>query len=220
MDELSSDVSLTVEERLFALTYEMNMAKDDKKLLPAFQKKLLRKVKETDGAAKDEYTRQDAMSTAVWMLKKSKLLLEAKKYAQAELKKSVAPYYFMSYLASIEKELGNIDGFLQWKRKGWQSAKGGSTCFQWGTSYLTGLIDNNKKKGFSKDFKTIIGELLKQPDAFNGRNKKRLERLQKTLHKLKDKTFNLRIKAVLLEECSKLKDGKTCHENFKKIKLI
>lgn len=220
LNELSIDKDLTVEERLFVLAYEMNIAIEDEKILPAFQKKLLLKVAETDKAAKDQYTRQDAMSTVVWMLKKSKLLKEAKEYGERELTKSMAPYYFMSYLASIEKELGNIDGYLKWKRKGWLSAKGGSTRFQWGTSYLTSMIDSNKKKNFGKDLKTILGELLKQQDAFNGRNKKRLERLQKSLAKLKDKTFNLRVKAVILEECSKLKDGKSCHKSFKSLKLI
>lgn len=220
LGELSTDMSLTVEERLFSLAYEMNIALEDEKLLPIFQKKLLLKVKETDKAAKDEYTRQDAMSTAIWMLKKSKLLTEAKAFGERELKKSMAPYYFMSYLSSIEKELGNVDGQIAWSRKAWQSAKGGSTRFQWGTSYLTSLIDNNKKKGFRKDFQSIIGELLKQPDAFNGRNKKRLERLEKSLHKLKDKTFSKRVKAIITEECSKLKDGKSCYKSFKSLKLI
>lgn len=220
MQNFSEDKSLSVEERLFSLAYEMNIAKEDKDLLPSFQKKLLRKVKETDELATDGYTRQDAMSTAIWMLQKTKLLDDAKKYAERELNKSIAPYYFMSYLASIEKELGNIDGHIEWKRKAWKAAKGGSTRFQWGTSYLLGLIENNKKKGFSKDFKIIIGELLKQEDAFNGRNKKRIERLQKALTKLKDKTFNLRIKAVLIEECAKVKEGKSCHKSFKALKLI
>jgi len=220
LGELSSDKSLTIEERLFSLAYEMNIALEDEKLLPAFQKKLLLKVKETDREAKDGYTRQDAMSTVIWILKKSKLLKEAKSYAEKELSKSIAPYYFMSYLASIEKELGNPDAQLAWSRKAWEASKGGSTRFQWGTSYLRTMIDNNKKKNFAKDFKSIISELLKQPDAFSGRNKKRLERLQKSLAKLKDKTFNLRIKAILLEECSKLKDGKSCHKSFKSLKLI
>lgn len=220
MDDLSKDGSLTVEERLFSLAYEMNIAVEDEKLLPAFQKKLLAKIEETDKAAKDAYTRQDAMSTVIWMLKKSKMYREAKKYGEKELSKSIAPYYFMSYLASIEKEMGNVDGFLEWRRKAWQSAKGGSTRFQWGTSYLMGMIEENKKKNFGKDLKVILGELLKQPDAFNGRNKKRLQRLQKALAKLEDKTFNLRVKAVITEECTKLKDGKSCHKSFKKLNLI
>ncbi|MBK23334.1 MAG: hypothetical protein CME70_04950 [Halobacteriovorax sp.] len=220
LEELSTDKKLSVEERLFSLSYEMNIALEDEKLLPEFQKKLLLKVEETDREAKDGYTRQDAMSTVIWILKKSKLLKEAKSYAEKELSKSIAPYYFMSYLASIEKELGNPEAQLAWSRKAWEASKGGSTRFQWGTSYLRTMIDNNKKKNFAKDFKAIISELLKQPDAFSGRNKKRLERLQKSLAKLKDKTFNLRIKAILLEECSKLKDGKSCHKSFKSLKLI
>lgn len=218
--QLSTDDALSLEERLFTYAYEMNLVIEDATNLSKFQKKLLLKVKETDLKATDGYSRQDAMSTAIWMLKKSKLLKEAKSYALRELKKSIAPYYFMSYIASVEKEEGNIDESLKWRRRAWMEAKGGSTRFQWGTSYLTNLIENNKKKNFSKDFKTILNELLKQEDAFNGRNKKRLERLEKALHKLKDKTFNLRVKAIVLEACGALPDGKACHQNFKDLKML
>jgi thioredoxin-related protein len=220
LEELSTDKELTLEERLFTYAYEMNLAIEDDKNLPKFQKKLLLKVKETDLLATDGYLRQDAMSSAIWMLKKSKLLKEAKNYAIAELKKSIAPYYFMSYIASIEKEQGNIDEALKWRRRAWMEAKGGSTRFQWGTSYLTNLIDSNKKKNFSKDFKVILSELLKQEDAFSGRNRKRLERLEKALHKLKDKTFDLRVKAIILEVCGALPNGKACHKNFKDLKMF
>lgn len=220
LEELSIDPSLSVEERLFTLAYEMNLVLEDNENLAKFQKKLLAKVTETDLKATDGYSRQDAMSSAIWMLKKSKLLKEAKTYALAELKKSIAPYYFMSYIASIEAEEGNLEEALKWRRRAWMESKGGSTRFQWGTSYLTNLIETNKKKNFSKDFKVILTELLKQEDAFNGRNKKRLERLQKALSKLKDKTFNLRVKAIILEVCGALPDGKACHQNFKDLKII
>ncbi len=220
LEDLSKDSSLTVEERLFTYAYEMNLALEDPNSLKSFQKKLLLKVSETDLQATDGYSRQDAMSTAIWMLKKSKLLKEAKSYAMGELKKSIAPYYFMSYIASVEAEEGNIDESIKWRRRAWMEAKGGSTRFQWGTSYLTNLIDNNKKKNFSKDFKVILNELLKQDDAFSGRNKKRLERLQKSLSKLKDKTFNLRVKAIVIEACGALPNGKACHQSFKDLKMF
>ncbi|MFT6069890.1 MAG: thioredoxin-related protein [Bacteriovoracaceae bacterium] len=220
LKELSTDSSLSVEERLFTYAYEMNLVLENPEELKKFQKKLLLKVKETDLKAVDGYSRQDAMSTAIWMLKKSKLLDEAKSYAIAELDKSIAPYYFMSYIASVEAEQGNIDESIKWRRRAWMEAKGGSTRFQWGTSYLTNLIENNKKKNFSKDFKVILTELLKQDDAFNGRNKKRLERLQKSLSKLKDKTFNLRVKAIVIEACGSLPNGKACHQNFKDLKMF
>lgn len=220
LDELSNSSDLSLEERLFTYAYEMNLALEDPKALALFQKKLLLKVNKTDLKAKDGYSRQDAMSTAVWMLKKSKLLKEAKELSIKELDKSIAPYYFMSYIASIEKEQGNLSESLKWRRKAWMEAKGGSTRFQWGTSYLTNLIDSNKKKNFSKDLKVILKELLGQEDAFNGRNKARLVRLQKSLSKLKDKTFNLRVKAIIIEACTALPDGKACHQSFKDLKFL
>lgn len=215
MNKVASDKKVTLDKRLSALIYEMNLVKEDKTRLKAFQVKLLKKVKETDLLAKDQYTRQDVMTTAIWMLQESKLLKEAKSYGLKELNKSVAPYYIMSSLASIEKEMGNIGELIRWNRQAWQSATGGNTKFQWGTSYLISLIENNKKKGLAKDFQTIINELLKRPDAFSGRNKKRFEGLKTALIKLKDKTLDLRIKSILVEECSKLKDGRACHESFK-----
>lgn len=178
------DTQLSLDERLSSLYPRIQVAKlGQQKVSPALQQEINRHVSWIDRAAKDEMERQSVMSTAVYLLMEADLLNEAKKMALTELKKSKSPYYFMSYLSSIEKKLGDEKAALTWSRKAWQNATGSATRFQWGTSYLIGAFSQKGEQGDQvlKDLEVITSEILALPDAFQGRNKARFNRLFKTL---------------------------------------
>ena len=147
---------------------------------------LLPRVKRQDAIdvkARDQTERQSVMSTAVYLLMEVELLKEAKELALTELKKSKAPYYFMSYLAAIEKKLGQETQSLKWSREAWLKSSGHATRFQWGTSYLLSALKVNPQgtSEMQADMGVIFDEILLQKDALEGRNKRRFERLLKEL---------------------------------------
>lgn len=178
------DNQLSLDERLSSLYPRIQMAKlVQQKVSPELQQEIMRHVSWIDRAAKDEMERQSVMSTAVYLLMEADLLKEAKKMALGELKKSKSPYYFMSYLSSIEKKGGDEKAALTWSREAWQNATGSATRFQWGTSYLIGAFKQKGQQGNQviKDLEIITSEILALPDAFQGRNKARFSRLIKTM---------------------------------------
>lgn len=150
---------------------------------PNINATVLNKVKEVDQSATDAYARQSAMSDAVYLLIQTNQLKEARTYATKELTISKSPFYFMSYLGMIDEKEGKKKNALSWYKKAWQEAKGDAAIFQWGTSYLIKAmeLDPSNKKQITTDLKSILGKVLKQEDAFKGRNLRRMEKLSKSL---------------------------------------
>ncbi len=187
---LIDNSTLTLDDRLSSLLAVIKLQTlGEQKVTPELQAEVRRKVGWADMNAKDQMERQAVMSTAVYLLMKVDLLEDAKKLAVRELDKSVSPYYFMSYLASIEKKQEHNEASLAWSRKAWQSATGHATRFQWATSYL---IDALKFKKFDdaevqSDYREILAEVLKSEDAFSGRNRARFKRLVRALEDLSPK---------------------------------
>lgn len=181
---LIDNPELTLDDRLSSLAAVIKLQTlGDKKPTPELQAEVRRKVGWADMNAKDKMERQAVMSTAVYLLMKVDLLDDAKELATRELKKSVSPYYFMSYLASIEKKQEHNEAALEWSRKAWQSATGHATRFQWATSYLFDALKFKKfeEAQVQKDYKEILAEVLDSEDAFSGRNRSRFKRLVKML---------------------------------------
>ncbi len=184
---LIDNTNLTLDDRLSSLLAVIKLqTMNGQKVSEKLQGEVRRKVAWADMNAKDQMERQAVMSTAVYLLMSVDLLEEAKTLALKELKKSNAPYYFMSYLASIEKKQQHNEASLNWSRQAWQSATGSATRFQWATSYL---IDALKFKKFEErevqnDYKNILAEVLAEEDAFSGRNRARFKRLIRALNDL------------------------------------
>jgi thioredoxin-related protein len=192
MDSIRKDKSLSLDERMSSFAPEVYIHEVLNKDIK-FSKNLKRDIRKmanyVSTNAHDSYSRQAVMSTVVWLLKKTKQYNSAKTYAVEEIKRSKSPFYFMSYVASIEKELGNKDSAVSWYKKAWASSKGSATRFQWGTSYIIAYLDllNPKADLLKTDLTSIFTEINKEGDAYSGRNSKRLTRLKKALNKWKQK---------------------------------
>ena len=89
-----------------------------------------------DEQAKDDYTRQAAMSTAGWMLRNAGLEDEAEKLYREQLDKAVSPHYFMSYLGSMAREAGDSEQAVEWLEKAWSSARGRACSAGWPSMLL------------------------------------------------------------------------------------
>ena len=119
------------------------------------------------------------MSTMVWLLQSSGLSGEAETLLTERMADTTAPYYFMSWLASVKKDAEEPEEALLWYRKAYDTSRGRYSRFRWGSTYLRRLIeiapgDSETIEAASLE---ILGELLEHDDAFAGGNHSRLESL-------------------------------------------
>jgi thioredoxin-related protein len=185
--KISKRSDLSTGEKLLCILPQLQAEKDNKKVTEQLKRKLLNAVKAADKEAKDAYSRQSVMSTAIWLLTDFEMQNEAYEYALKETRRSTAPYYFMSDLGSIEKKRGNLSKSHEWHRQAWESTQrqGRATRLQWGVGYLLSLLDDDKTdlELLTKTFSEMMSDNLLNKDAFAGRNKKRLERITKSIRK-------------------------------------
>ena len=127
--------------------------------------------------------RQSMLPGAAQMLHELGLSDEARAIFRQEMQQSVAPYYYMAYLAALEQDLGHKEAALDWSRQAWQQAQGPATRTQWGSAHLRRLLT------LAPDQEAEIGRLVaamfttlgEHPGAFYQRSRVRLQRLLPTM---------------------------------------
>jgi hypothetical protein len=178
----AEDMWLSVPDRLAAVRLQMRMARlgHNDAGLPQLVRT---RVDQALALVDDKYGRHILVNTAVSALNDAGLHAEAEALLQSTLVESHSPYYFKLSLASAAKRRGDLPGMLDWYEKAWRSAVGPATRIQWGTTYLTALLDTTPADsarieaaaaGLAQDFANA-------PDAFQQRN---LTQAQKLLAKL------------------------------------
>lgn len=178
----TDDMWLSAPDRLAAVRLQMRMARlgyNDASL-----PQLVRiRVDQALALVDDKYGRHTLVNTAVSALNDAGLHAEAEALLQRELTESHSPYYFKLSLAAAAKRRGDLPGMLDWYEKAWRSSVGPATRIQWGTTYLTALLDTTP--GDSARIETAAAGLAQDfantPDAFQQRN---LTQAQKLLAKL------------------------------------
>jgi protein disulfide-isomerase len=136
-----------------------------------------------DAAATDGYARQAAINAAAGLYWEAGLDEDANRLLVAELEKSKSPYYFMLDLAELAKKAGREDEAVAWLAKAYAGATGPATRFQWGYSYLVGLLEMTPEDTarIEQVGLAVLGELDDSPDAFYQRTRMRLEQLSAKL---------------------------------------
>jgi thiol-disulfide isomerase/thioredoxin len=150
---------------------------------PALLDEARQTVARVDAAATDSYARQAAISAAAGLYWEAGLDDDANRLLVAELEKSKSPYYFMIDLAELAKKAGREDEAVQWLAKAYAGAQGPATRFQWGYSYLVGLLEMTPEDAarIEQVGLSVLGELDDSPDAFYQRTRMRLEQLSARL---------------------------------------
>jgi thiol-disulfide isomerase/thioredoxin len=140
-------------------------------------------VARVDAAASDGYARHAAVNAAAGLYWEAGLDEDANKLLVAELERSKSPYYFMLDLAELARKAGREDEAVQWLARAYAGARGPATRFQWGCSYLVGLIEMTPEDAqrIESAGLEVIGELDDSPDAFYQRTRMRLEQLSAKL---------------------------------------
>lgn len=126
-----------------------------------------------------EYQRQSFMNAAWYVLTGSGQSDYARKLLLEELEKSGQPYYFMPSLADLAEQDGNIQEALDWLKRGYDTAEGPATRFQWGYYYVSGLIRMTPDDAdtIASATEQLLSELEGHPDAIYNRTGRIMKRL-------------------------------------------
>jgi thiol-disulfide isomerase/thioredoxin len=187
LDRLSSDAgALSGPEQLNLIRARVLLARldaPDAPLPPALLDEARQSVARVDAAATDGYARQAAINAAAGLYWEAGLDEDANRLLVAELEKSKSPYYFMLDLAELAKKAGREDEAVAWLAKAYAGATGPATRFQWGYSYLVGLLEMTPEDTarIEQVGLAVLGELDDSPDAFYQRTRMRLEQLSAKL---------------------------------------
>jgi len=120
-------------------------------------------IMKADSETSNAYARQSVVSQMEELLQSAKLYDDARELLLAELEKSASPYYFMSGLAYLEEEQGNLAEALAWRRKAYEYSTGEATRFQWGASYVRAII-----RITPEDHKLVMASSMKLFDELQG----------------------------------------------------
>ena len=186
MIRLSDSPSLSTAEQLAGFLPAIHfyyLEDETREISPEFKMQILTAVRKADRATRNSFARQSVVSQINYVLQSAHLVSEAKAILLAELKKSTAPYYFMSSLSSIAENDGDDETALNWRRKAYESSQGAATRFQWGANYVRTLI-----RLTPEDDKLIVTTAMKllldidsEEDTFSGRNFRVLRSMTKSL---------------------------------------
>lgn len=182
-----ADTRLPLKARMLGTRLHMDLRRDENGQLPQDDADLQALVRAraawADEAATTPAERQSLIYNAAWYLHEVGLSDAAVELLQAELGNAVAPYYYMSYLASIEKARNNATRALGWSARAWQLATGPATRTQWGTQHVLNLIELAPDQ--IDTIETVANQLLdgvaQSQDGYYQRTRTRMQRLHDTL---------------------------------------
>ena len=187
---LEADTGLSRGDRITALIGRIQLARlgqprDAVKVdVPAA---LLTEVKahvaRDDREITDGYERQAVITAAAYALGQVGLWDDSDALLKANLAKSHSPYSLMSHLGGTARKRGQNEQALKWYGEAFAKSEGPATRLQWGTSYLTALVDLAPQDSgrIEKTASQLIGEAGKDGGAFSGRSARALQRLGKKL---------------------------------------
>jgi thioredoxin-related protein len=179
-------------------------------------------VAKVDAATHDSYARQAAINSAANLYWEAGLDKDANTLLVAELQKSKSPYYFMLDLADLAQKAGREREAVDWLARAYEAARGPATRFQWGTSYLLGLLEMtpDDTQRIERVGLELLGELGESPDAFYQRTQMRLENLNGKLLEWGDTTARRsvleRLRTRTDEICRGLPDDDAGRRNCEK----
>lgn len=185
LKRLQADATLSRSDRLGALGSRVELArldapKDsvDVKLPPALLDEVRAQIAKDDREIRDGYERQDVITGAGYVLKRAGLLAESDTLLNANLARSHSAYYLMLQLAGNAKARGDTAGALRWYEQAFDKSVGPATRLQWGATYVAALVELAPQDGarIEKAARQVFGEAARQPDVFEQRNARALQR--------------------------------------------
>ncbi|MFZ2990294.1 thioredoxin family protein [Ideonella sp.] len=217
LQRLQADAGLSRSDRLSALIARVGLARLDQpkdtvapKLPAALVKQVADEAAKLDREITDGYERQAVITSAAYALGQAGLWKESDALLKANLAKSHSPYYLMSQLGSNARKQGRKAEALNWYEQAFTKSEGPATRLQWGSSYLTALIELAPQDAarIEKLAAQLITEAAGQDGAFHERSARSLQRVGAKLGAWNDKGQHKaaldRLRAQLAPVCGKL----------------
>lgn len=186
LDRLADDDKLSTMHRLATVDARLELAKLDHPGAPppaALVALAKKQVAWADKKTTEPHERQSVINAANKVLIAAGLRKDAERLLTAELQRSPAPYYFMLDLADLARETGDTTRALDWLKRAWDGAQGPATRFQWGVSYVRGLVEMkpDDRATIAQATTQLLKELDAHPDALHQRTRARFDKLGKQL---------------------------------------
>ncbi len=217
---LQADKTLSRGDRLDALFARVDLARLDQPkdtMHPKLPPTLVREVRDTAAATDRETTnafeRQAVIPTTAQLLEEAGLWTESATLLKSSLAKSHSPYYLMSELGANARKQGHNAEALRWYQQAFEKSEGPATRLQWGTAYLSALVDlaPDDSKRIEATAQAVFNEAGGQSNAFDQRSGRSLQRLGAKLAKWnadgKHQAVVDHLSAQVHGLCTKLPDG-------------
>ena len=139
---------------------------------PELLARIVAAAEQADAAAETQQERQSLIFYSYALLRGAGELERARLLLEKELEISEEPYYFMSPLASLSFEAGDMDGGLRWMARYYREARGPATRFQHGANYIRALTQwtPENAEAIIAASEEVLAEMQGQPDALANRN--------------------------------------------------
>ncbi len=219
---MEEDDSLSVTDRLYVINCRIMIARsrmpepaegEPKAPLPDDLLAHIRdRIAWAGEAVKDESELQAAMNTMTGLLSDADLIADAKALITERIDDTLAPHYYMSWMADLEEQDGNVEEALRWSRRAYDSSEGPYTRFQWGTNYLRDAmrLAPEDVETVEQASNQVLPALLALEDAFANRNWTRWQRLEKAYREWGEDGRGdavARIQGTVLAACERFAEG-------------
>ena len=183
--QLQADPTLSRGDQLSALLSRVELARLDVPkeridvVLPAaLVGEVKAQVARDDREIRDPYERQDVITGASYVLRRAGLMAESDALLTANLSRSHSAYYLMAELGDNAKARGDKAAAVKWYEQAFDKSVGPATRLQWGAMYLSALVDLTPQDHarIEKAARQIFAEAAQQPDVFQQRNARQLQR--------------------------------------------
>ncbi|SEK85307.1 Thioredoxin-like domain-containing protein [Roseateles sp. YR242] len=191
LKRFQADTTLSRADRLQALLARVELARLDEPktaLNPKLDAALLSEVKaaaaKVDQEVTDGYERQAVITSAAHVLGRAGLWADSDALLKASLAKSHSPYYLMSYLGGNARKQGRTEEALRWYEEAFNKSEGPATRLQWGSSYLTALVELTPQDSarIEKAAAQLLAEAEKDKGAFYERSARALQKVGSQLN--------------------------------------
>jgi hypothetical protein len=188
---LEADATLSRGDRMDVLIARINLARlaqPRDEVRPRLPEPLLAEVRghvaRADREITDGYERQAVITAAAYALGRAGLWAESDALLKANLARSHSPYYLMSQLGGNARKLGHKDEALRWYGQAFEKSEGPATRLQWGSGYLTALVELSPKDAarIEKVAAQLLREAARDAGAFEGRSLRSLQRVGSKLN--------------------------------------
>jgi protein disulfide-isomerase len=186
LDKVAADPGVPLGDRLATANADIALSKaaNGGKATPEVLAKVRERVAMADKAATDPQMRQAVMPDAAGLLADAGDRPGAEKLLEAELPRSVAPYYDMVDLAELLEKDKDDKTAIAWLKQAADSAQGPATRVQWAIFYSNGVMrmTPDDHAAVATAAGAVVDALGQNSSGYAERTEKKVAAWSKTLH--------------------------------------